>query len=383
MQQLAIVSMVLAVVLITVVAAFVFLYRPFQTGPEQPPFSTDMPDDTGDDTANEGSSSDPSSGETVGQYIPKKEVYNVLLIGHDRAATLADVIMLVNYDVPNGKVSIMQLPRDTYFEGDADVPQLNVQFSTYYNRAKTAGKSNAAQIAADELASVLERNLCIKIHYTAVLNLNGFVEIVDALGGVRIDVPYDMEYEDPDQNLVINIKKGLQTLNGAQAEGFVRFREDYEQADIGRVNAQKLFMTAFIETVKNELSTADLSKMTQIVTAVLNNLTTDIPAADAVYFLKNALSIDFSSFVMMTVPCDYAGGLVINRAETLRVINQYFNIYNTEISNSIFDPELRFTNENNEKMHAAYLADKAVINDQYTADEIIDSSIDIPLKKES
>lgn len=390
-QQIAVVCVVLLLVLISLAAAVVFLYKPASDNSGDLPFSTNppdtqdtVPDDSRDsqdsqdanDTKSPDSSADTSSGNA---YVQREEVYNFLLIGHDRAATLADVIMLVNYNVPDGVVSIMQLPRDTYYEGEAVVSQLNVEFSTYYNRARMNGDSNPASTAAKQFASVLERNLCIKIHYTAVLNLDGFVDIVDALGGVTIDVPYDMDYDDPDQDLSIHLKAGVHTLNGEQAEGFVRFRDNYVQADIGRVNAQKLFMAAFIDTLKSSVS---LSNITQLVTSVLNHLTTDLSVADAVYFMKNALSIDNSKITMMTVPCDYSGGLVINRAATLQTINRYFNIYNTEISDAIFDPERRFVNENNSSMVAAYYAESAAIDDRYTAEDIQHNSIDIPLKEE-
>ena len=131
-QQLAVVLSVLLVMVIALASAFVWLYKPndgllgkdtlpFETEPAQTPTNPETgPADT--DTAGESTSSGPV-------YTPRDEVYNFLLIGHDRVSTLADVIMLVNYDVANGKVSLMQLPRDTYFRGDSNKPHLNVQFS--------------------------------------------------------------------------------------------------------------------------------------------------------------------------------------------------------------------------------------------------------------
>ena len=99
------------------------------------------------------------------------------------------------------------------------------------------------------------------------------------------------------------------------------------------------------------------------------------------YFGKNALSVDFSNIKMMTVPGDYAGGsYVINRAATLQVINDYFNIYNTDISDAIFDKSRVFTNTESNAIHKAYTADKAAFLYEFTAEEIQDSSIDIPTK---
>ncbi len=80
------------------------------------------------------------------------------------------------------------------------------------------------------------------------------------------------------------------------------------------------------------------------------------------------------------MPCDYAGGLVINRAATLAAINRYFNIYNNDITDSIFDRSNRFVNEQQPAMYAAYMASSAVIVSEHTAEEIEEDSIRIPRK---
>lgn len=385
-STLIVVIVVLALIIVAMAATVVWLYKPASNPHEDLPFSTDPvdPPSTGDDPNTPPVTDDPADtdkSDTPPSYVPREEVYNFLLIGHDRAASLADVIMLANYDVKSGKVAIMQIPRDTYYVGDSSKNQLNVQYSAYVNRAHYRGESNPTAVAADKFARILEQNLCIKIHYTAVIDLDGFVNIVNAVGGVDVYVPVDMDYEDPVQDLYIHLKKGPAHLNGEDAEGFIRFREGFVQADIGRVNAQKIFMTAFMEKVKSSISLTNLSVLNTLVNEVIKNLTTDIPAADFVYFGKNALSVDFSNIKMMTVPGDYAGGsYVINRAATLQVINDYFNIYNTDISDAIFDKSRVFTNTESDAIHKAYTADKAAFLYEFTAEEIQDSSIDIPTK---
>lgn len=386
-KQLIIMVVVLLLMMISLAAAFVFLYKPSTAGHGELPFSTDVRPDTGDpsdtrmpvsgtsapDTTDSGTSSG-----TV--YTHREEVYNFLIVGHDRAATLADVIMLVNYDVKAGRIAIMQLPRDTYFEGDTNKASLNVQFSAYYNRAVLAGDKNPAATAAEKFSAALQKALCIKIHYTAVMNLDGFAGIVNAIGGVDIDIPYDMDYEDPEQDLYIHFKKGPTHLNGEQAEGFVRYRKGFVQADIGRGNAQKLFLTAFIEKAKSSLSVSNIPVLTTLANQVISNLTTNISAPDIVYFAKNALAVDFSKIVMMTVPGDgvYAS-YVINRADTLKVINEYFNVYDNDITDAIFDPERVFTDDSPSAIASAYYAESAALINEYTAEEIQRDSINIPL----
>lgn len=378
---------VVAVLLLTVsvlAASLVWLYKPASRPNEELPFSTDPvdPPSTGDAVDDPiGDDIPDNPGPSTPAYVAREEVYNFLLIGHDRAASLADVIMLVNYDVNTGKITIMQLPRDTYYVGDTNKNQLNVQFSAYVNRAYYKGESKPIAVAANKFARILEQNLCIKIHYTAVVDLDGFVNIVNAVGGVDVYIPVDMDYDDPVQNLSIHLKKGPAHLNGEDAEGFVRFREGFVQADIGRVNAQKIFMTAFLDKVKTSISLTNLTVLNTLVNEVIKNLTTDIPATDFVYFGKNALSVDFANIRMLTVPGDYAGGsYVINRAATLQVINDFFNIYTEDITDSIFDKSRVFTNTESDAIHEAYMADKAAYLYEYTAEEIQNGSINIPTK---
>ena len=388
-QQLIIVSVVLLLAIVSLASAFVFLYKPNSDQGEDLPFSTDtaldpgrdtQPPSTGDNTP-ETSGSDVAAGPV---YKERKDVYNFLLIGYDRAANLADVIMLMHYDVNAGKVAIMQLPRDTYFAGDSNKPALNVQFAAYYNRAFNAREKNPAAIAAEKFAQDLEKNLCINIHYTAVMDLDGFVDIVNAIDGVDLYIPYDMEYEDPEQNLYIHFKKGQTHLNGKDAEKFVRFREGFIQADIGRGNAQKLFLAAFIEKAKNSVSISNVSLLSSLVSEIISNLTTDITAADAVYFAKNALSVDMSKITMLTVPGDSVGGyFVINRGATLAAINAHFNVYDNDIIPAIFDKSRNFTSATSTAIAAAYYAENAALINEFNAQNIRKNSITIPMKPET
>ena len=386
-QQLIVMIVVLLLMLIALAAAFVAFYKP--PVKTEVPFSTDTgvadgtdnpenPGNPSDTTADAGNTETPD----IPQYVARDEVYNFLIVGHDRVATLADVIMLVNYDVQAGKVAIMQLPRDTYFEGDSSVPQLNVQFSAFYNRALFAGDRNPAKTAVQKFAEVLEQNLCINIHYTAVMNLDGFADIVNAIGGVDMDIPYDMDYEDPEQDLYIHFKKGAAHLNGADAEKFVRFRDTLVQADIGRGNAQKLFMTAFIEKCMNTISITDVSLLNSLAQAVVDNLTTDLTVADVVYFAKNVLKVDMSAITMMTIPGGSASHYyVINRGATLQTINSHFNVYDSEIIAEIFDQGVVFADDSStSSIYKAYYAANAEISTEYTAEDIRDDSIYIPIK---
>ncbi len=381
--MLAVVLVVFFIVIITFAASFVAFYKPVTSG--ELPFDTSVdlpPVESGSDTPEQNPSDstpgDENPGPAVPIYTPRDEVYNFLLIGHDRAAKLADVIMLVNFDVNAGKIAVMQIPRDTYIDAGSNVPQINVLFAANYNRAVYDKIPNPTQYAAERLAEALEKNLCIQIQYTAVMDLDGFAAIVDAIGGVDVDIPIDMEYVDPEQDLVIDLKAGPTHLTGELAEGFVRFRDSFIQADIGRVNMQKLFLAAFFDKLISSVSVSNVSSLAGI---VLDNLTTSIPFQDVVYFGKNVLTVELSELVMLTIPGDgVRTNYVINRADTLKAINTHFNIYDHDISDLIFDKNRVFTDPEQEAIEKAYYAESAYMNDEYTADGVLDSPIDVPLK---
>ncbi len=370
------------------IAAWMIFYRPATPGME-----TDIPFDTNpvsQETTDSVGTPSRSEGSSEGEngYTVKDGMYNILVVGHDRAASLADVIMLVNCDTENGDVTIMQLPRDTCVKNFV-TNKINAAYSTYYNTALKEAHNSDKQVdpyllAVDDLATMLEQSLCIQIHHTAVLNLDGLVNIVNALGGVELYVPQRMYYNDPEQNLYIDLQEGYQTLTGEQAEDFVRFRSGYMQADLGRVNAQKIFLTALLQKVKGSFSLANTATLTKVAEEIFRNLHTDLKVSDILFYAKFLLKVDLGNMNMTTIPGNavYASNgqsyYVINRAATLDVINQYYNIYKTEISDSIFDRNSLFCIQDG-KLTPYYYADSdTVMDEMYNGQEVNDNSIEIP-----
>lgn len=318
----------------------------------------------------------PDSGETK---------YNFLVLGHDRAANLADVILLISFDTENGGLTLMQIPRDTFLDYGGSHYKINSMFSSAYNQTDKESKNRDLD-AVRAFATTLEETLCVKIHYATVMDLDGFGAIVDAIGGVQMDVPFDMYYPDKDQGLLINLKKGPQTLNGDQAEQFVRFRSAYVQGDVGRTDAQKLFMTAFIQSLKNNLSIGTVS---EIVNAVYEHVDTELSVTDMIYFGKKALGLELSNVTMLTLPGESktsansgASYYVLNRAATIDVIDKNYNIYDFAITDDIFDRNQSFCNTTDAEMKKAYLAAaEDCISKMYNGQDISDNSIDIGLIK--
>ena len=346
---------VLAIFLIAVLAiagyaaSVFFLYKPTPDVNNELPFNP---------TPNQNGGSENNSGNNNNtEIVVDDNQYNFLVVARDRVSGLTDVMMIINYNITDQSLSVMQIPRDTYVElEDYYYHKINGAFTYFANNRR--GEENANRAALRDVADFLEQNLCIKIHYTAQMDLAGFSSIVDAIGGVEMYVPQRMEYYDPEQDLYINLYEGYQTLDGKKAEQFVRYRYGLANGDIGRGDMQKLFMTAFIKKLQSTISIANVSKVTELANIVYDCVDTDLSVNDLVFFGKNFLGltggkkVDLENINMFTLP----GGAFyydlsyysLNRETTINVINDYFNIYDFDISGS-FDTNKIFVNEDSSK----------------------------------
>jgi LCP family protein required for cell wall assembly len=167
------------------------------------------------------------------------ERLNILLLGIN--GHLTDTIMLGSYDMKNQRVDIISVPRDTYYDRPDAKSAAHRKINAIYGSDGAAGTAAAVQ---DILGG-------IPIHYYAVVKFEGVAKVVDSIGGVTVDIPIDMNYDDPYANppLHIHFTKGEQTLNGEDAVKFLRFRKNnngggYPNQDIGRTAAQREFMEA-------------------------------------------------------------------------------------------------------------------------------------------
>ena len=379
----AVILIVVIVVLATVSlgAAFLQFYKPAVDGDTLPfvPDTVEHPEDgegenpaeTGDEPNSDEETTAPKPKPSDQKYKQQDGVYNFLLLGYDRVGLNTDVIMIANFNVKTGSVSIMQIPRDTYLDGH----RANAVYGSMYSKYKKTSDDPYLD-ALKDFEVLLEQNLCINIQNSAIIDLEGFIKIVDLLGGVEVDVPKDMSYSDPYQNLTINLKKGTQLLSGKQAEGLVRFRDTYKNADISRLDVQKNFLSAFIKKIK----TMSVTTMPSFVREIIGSTTTDMSTQDCLYFLKEAAGIDLGSVVMMTFPTSPEISYVVaNRALALDMINSHFNVYDTKISDTIFDRNRVFTDASRNSIHRLYTMApenyQGYSYDEHSAQELIDTPI--------
>lgn len=158
---------------------------------------------------------------------------NIVLLGTERNAR-ADTIMFISYNGAGHSLDIVSIPRDTYFHlrgyNKGDQRKINAA----YGRKKEEGCVDAVR----KILGDIPVDYYISVDYEAV------VEIVDAIGGVELEVPLDMEVGG------IEIEKGKQVLYGPEALQYLRYRKGYPDGDLGRIKAQQKLIKAALDKVE-------------------------------------------------------------------------------------------------------------------------------------
>jgi len=221
-------------------------------------------------------------------WISANDRINILLLGTDEelgSQSRTDTIILVSLDHANKKVSLLSIPRDTR----VDIPGHGE------NKINAANLMGGADLVRETLSSLLK----VPIDYYVITNFNGFKQIVDTLGGVEIDVERDMQYRVYDG--MIDIKKGLQRLDGDKALQYVRFRHD-KLGDITRTQRQQKFLTALAKEV---MEPKNLIKLPVLIPELTHAVETDINIAQMIGLAKEIKLFDLSNITVQTLPGNF------------------------------------------------------------------------------
>ena len=292
-----------------------------------------------------------------GEYSPKKGFYTFLICGVDKVSNNTDVMMLVSMDTENKALNILQIPRDTFInreKADFRVTRVNSIYTAAHNVAAQNGIFGKARkkAAMEKLCVSLERSLCVEIDRYVLMDTSAFVSVIDAVGGIEYNVPFDMDYEDPEQELYIHLKAGLQTLDGKKAEQFIRFRSGYATGDVGRVEARGDFLKAVYTQVLEKIS---LESAVKIAGALLSAVTTDAGGDDIVFFASALYGIGAGNINVKTISGSSVQNpqtgvwtyYALNKRAALDDINKYMNAFGTEVPYDVFDKNAVFTDDPN------------------------------------
>lgn len=239
-----------------------------------------------------------------------KDVINVAVLGTDEDGFRADVNMLVSFNTTTKELHMISVPRDTrvvltddmidYLEENEEyVPNRN----GVYGQCKLtevhayAGEGNRCTFSV----AMMEELLDVQVDYYVKFDLSAFRKVVDAVGGVDFYVPMDMYWDMTDTGgPLINLKEGMQHLDGDKAEQLVRFRDGYAQKDLKRIEVQQEFITALIEKVCS--SQTLMSKLDDLVEVVLECTESDVTVAEALKYVKYVKDLDPAKITSDTVP---------------------------------------------------------------------------------
>ncbi|MEG1346199.1 MAG: LCP family protein, partial [Acidaminococcaceae bacterium] len=162
---------------------------------------------------------------------------NVLILGIDdgdsedfEGPKRTDAMLVASFDPDHNEVALVSIPRDT---------RVQIPGRVGLDKINHAHAYGGVLLAKQTVANLLK----IPIHYYVLLNWQGFIDVINIIGGVDMYVEDNMNYEDPYADLKIHITKGYQHLDGKLAGEYVRFRSD-ELGDIGRVQRQQRFLKA-------------------------------------------------------------------------------------------------------------------------------------------
>jgi LCP family protein required for cell wall assembly len=239
----------------------------------------------------------------------KSEYFTFVLCGTDDSGVRTDTIMVASYDISKKKISIISVPRDTMLNVNWSVKKINSAF---------------AFDGIEGLKRELKGILGFGVDFYAVVNLSAFKEIVDAIGGVRFNVPEDMYYEDPDQDLLIDLKAGEQLLDGEKAMELIRYRS-YAMADIKRISVQQAFIKAvFAQT----LNVSNITKVNDLAGIFTKYMKTDLTTGNIIWLGTRMMGVKAEDVFTLTLPGrngSYNGGSYwqLDAEKVLETVNKY------------------------------------------------------------
>lgn len=224
------------------------------------------------------------------------------IIGKDASGMLTDVMMVGVFNTETYNMDVFAIPRDTKITVSDELhttinealwaPQ-TMKLTDLYWRVARAGLEDPIMYTID----AMEQIVGIPIDHYVTVDTQSFDQVIDALGGIDLYVPMDMNYEDPFQNLYIHLNEGYQHLNGEQAEQLVRYRSSY--SDLARIEIQQYLIQSCTEALLNINS---LKQVEELLRVVYDIVETDVGILDAISYLKYYEHLDLERIDFYTIP---------------------------------------------------------------------------------
>ena len=255
----------------------------------------------------------------------------VLIMGvsTDQAGVdLTDTIMVASYNPNSQRAVLLSIPRDSYTGKNTKRATASEKINAIYNITKDPQETLDA---VNDLTG-------LDIKYYMIVRTEALIELVDAIGPIEYNVPIDMNYNDPTQDLHIQFKKGLQEIDGEEAEELLRFRKnddgtsfppEYGDNDIGRMRNQREFITAVIDQT---VTAGNITKLGQILDIASRNLITNVDFNAIKDYLPYAVEFSTENLQTASLPgttpdlttTNNVSIFVVDKEETEELINSLF-----------------------------------------------------------
>ena len=225
------------------------------------------------------------------------EPFTILLMGIDSTAEVlskkavanGDTLILITFNPKTLNATMLSIPRDSY-----------VPIACWANKAENK-ITHAAGYGNDCMINTIENYFGINIDYYAKINFKGLVKLVNAVGGVEVNVPSRLCTDNSSRGGQVCIKAGRQTLNGEQALVFARNRKQLVNGDFGRAQHQQEIIMALINKMK---TITKVSQFTSILDTVSKSLDTNLTTKQILEFynvgkdiIKKSSSAEHSNLI--------------------------------------------------------------------------------------
>ena len=291
----------------------------------------------------------------------------VLLMGvsTDNGGKLTDTIIVATYDPKNQSASLLSIPRDTFVGKNPQTGTAMDKINTLYLKSPEKTLTKVNEITG------------LDIKYYMVIDNEALIKLVDVIGGVEFNVPIDMVYDDDSQDLHINLKAGMQKLDGNKAEQLLRYRHgnldkktgrylgtypaEYGGNDYGRMRTQREFM---IETVKQTIQAKNILKVKEIIDIAYEYIETNLSISTIKDYVPYAVNINIDAIQSAVLPGGSYGPttkpsyplwfFIPDKKETAKLINElYSNNGESEEETETDNSSTNTTNSNVSKTEAS------------------------------
>ena len=238
---------------------------------------------------------------------------------------MSDTIIVCSYDPKTQEASMLSIPRDTFIGENKKKAKVGDKINSLYKGGETP----------QETMEAVNRLTGLNIEKYILIDTESLVELVDTIGGIEFNVPINMKYDDYSQDLHINLKAGVQKLNGDQVEQLVRFRHnsngstysyEYGMEDFGRMRTQR---EVIIAVAKQTIQFKNITEVGKIVDIAQKYVKTNLDFKLLKDYIPYAVNMNMENIKAEQLPGvpDYLNGIAFflpDEEETVNIVNELF-----------------------------------------------------------